>query len=160
MTPAGTSNELDVQNEWEENTHTHYTAIKSTIPLLIALFNVILLVHRVYALTVSIWGNTIFSISTTCSEHCLKENMNASKPSHQSKGLGGNIGCNASRPWCLENVVSHIERVGCQPGETTKFIDCGQSHSWSSEQGKENKMRKSGSAPPPPRCSFRENKIK
>ena len=26
MTPAGTSNELDVQNEWEENTHTHHTA--------------------------------------------------------------------------------------------------------------------------------------
>ena len=25
MTPAGTSNELDVQNEWEENTHTHNT---------------------------------------------------------------------------------------------------------------------------------------
>ena len=23
MTPAGTSNELDVQNQWEENTHTH-----------------------------------------------------------------------------------------------------------------------------------------
>ena len=23
MTPAGTSNELDVQNEWEEDTHTH-----------------------------------------------------------------------------------------------------------------------------------------
>ena len=23
MFPAGTSNELDVQNEWEENTHTH-----------------------------------------------------------------------------------------------------------------------------------------
>ena len=23
MTPAGTSNKLDVQNEWEENTHTH-----------------------------------------------------------------------------------------------------------------------------------------
>ena len=23
MTPEGTSNELDVQNEWEENTHTH-----------------------------------------------------------------------------------------------------------------------------------------
>ena len=23
MTPAGTSNERDVQNEWEENTHTH-----------------------------------------------------------------------------------------------------------------------------------------
>ena len=23
VTPASTSNELDVQNEWEENTHTH-----------------------------------------------------------------------------------------------------------------------------------------
>ena len=23
VTPAGTSNELDVQNRWEENTHTH-----------------------------------------------------------------------------------------------------------------------------------------
>ena len=23
MTPAGTSNEFDVQNKWEENTHTH-----------------------------------------------------------------------------------------------------------------------------------------
>ena len=30
MTPAGTSNELDVQNGWEENTHTHilYQAYK------------------------------------------------------------------------------------------------------------------------------------
>ena len=25
MNPAGTSNELDVQNEWEESTHTYYT---------------------------------------------------------------------------------------------------------------------------------------
>ena len=24
VTPAGTSNELDVQNKWEENTHTQY----------------------------------------------------------------------------------------------------------------------------------------
>ena len=29
MTPAGTSNELDVQNGWEENTHTHNRAIQS-----------------------------------------------------------------------------------------------------------------------------------
>ena len=27
MTPAGTSNGLDVQNGWEENTHTHSTLI-------------------------------------------------------------------------------------------------------------------------------------
>ena len=26
VTPAGTSNELDAQNEWEENTHTHISA--------------------------------------------------------------------------------------------------------------------------------------
>ena len=31
MTPAGTSNELDVQNKWEENTHTHsYTDLQYT----------------------------------------------------------------------------------------------------------------------------------
>ena len=29
MTPAGTSNELDVQNEWEENTHNTYFKEKS-----------------------------------------------------------------------------------------------------------------------------------
>ena len=28
MTPAGTSNELDVQNGWEENTHTHTARIQ------------------------------------------------------------------------------------------------------------------------------------
>ena len=27
MTPAGTSNELDVQNEWEENTHTTFRLV-------------------------------------------------------------------------------------------------------------------------------------
>ena len=27
MTPAGTSNELDVQNGWEENTHTHIVGV-------------------------------------------------------------------------------------------------------------------------------------
>ena len=29
MTPAGTSNELDVQNGWEENTHTHTLLVVS-----------------------------------------------------------------------------------------------------------------------------------
>ena len=29
MTPAGTSNELDVQNGWEENTHTHISCRES-----------------------------------------------------------------------------------------------------------------------------------
>ena len=35
MTPAGTSNELDVQNEWEENTHKH-THFKSAADWIIA----------------------------------------------------------------------------------------------------------------------------
>ena len=30
MTPAGTSNELDVQNGWEENTHTHSSVLVFT----------------------------------------------------------------------------------------------------------------------------------
>ena len=33
MTPAGTSNELDFQNEWEENTHTHIIYDNSVIEL-------------------------------------------------------------------------------------------------------------------------------
>ena len=35
MTPAGTSNELDVQNGWEENTHTHicYTTVQAVAPV-------------------------------------------------------------------------------------------------------------------------------
>ena len=45
-------------------------------------------------------------------------------------------------------VVSHIQRIGCQPEKTT--LHGGQSRSWSAEQGKENKRKKSGSIPPPP----------
>ena len=46
-------------------------------------------------------------------------------------------------------VVSHIQRIGCQPGKTT--LHGGQSRSWSAEH---RKKKKSGGAPPPPRCSF------
>ena len=46
-------------------------------------------------------------------------------------------------------VVSHIQRIGCQPEKTT-LHGSGQSRSWSAEQGKEKQKRKSGSAPPPP----------
>ena len=44
-------------------------------------------------------------------------------------------------------VVSHIQRIGCQPEKTT--LHGGQSRSWSAEQGKYNKEINSGSAPPP-----------
>ena len=47
---------------------------------------------------------------------CLKKNQNAPRPS---------------------DVVSHIQRIGCQPEKTT--LHGGQSRSWSAEQGKENK---------------------
>ena len=33
MTPAGTSNELDVQNGWEENTHTNGIISRRKLPL-------------------------------------------------------------------------------------------------------------------------------
>ena len=41
-------------------------------------------------------------------------------------------------PLLLFVVVSHIQRIGCQPEKTT--LHGGQSRSWSAEQGKENKI--------------------
>ena len=57
-------------------------------------------------------------------------------------------------------VVSHIQRIGCQPEKTT--LHDGQSRSWPAEQGKK-KKRKSESAsplPPPARGSFGEKEKK
>ena len=45
-------------------------------------------------------------------------------------------------------VVSHIQRIGCQPERTT--LHGSESRSRSAEQGKEKKIRKYGSFPPPP----------
>ena len=45
-------------------------------------------------------------------------------------------------------VVSHIQRIGCQPEKTT--LHGGQSRSWSAEQGKENKRKSLAGYPPPP----------
>ena len=45
-------------------------------------------------------------------------------------------------------VVSHIQRIGCQPEKTT--LHGGQSRSWSAEQGKKNKKSLVASPPPPP----------
>ena len=39
MTPAGTSNELDVQNGWEENTHTLGSAAKLLAVVCVCLFS-------------------------------------------------------------------------------------------------------------------------
>ena len=45
-------------------------------------------------------------------------------------------------------VVSHIQRIGCQPEKTT--LHGGQSRSWSAEQGKENKRKSLAAYRPPP----------
>ena len=45
-------------------------------------------------------------------------------------------------------VVSHIQRIGCQPEKTT--LHGGQSRSWSAEQGKENRRKSLAAYPPPP----------
>ena len=58
-------------------------------------------------------------------------------------------------------VVSHIQRIGCQPEKTT--LHGGQSRSWPAKQGKKKKKKKSESAsplPPPARGSFGEKKKK
>ena len=48
-------------------------------------------------------------------------------------------------------VVSHIQRIGCQPEKTT--LHGGQSRSWSAEQGKEKSLA-AYPPPPPPRRRY------
>ena len=56
-------------------------------------------------------------------------------------------------------VVSHIQRISCQPEKTT--LHGGQSRcSWSAEQGNKEKRKKSGSAPPPRARAARSEKNK
>ena len=65
---------------------------------------------------------------------CLKKNLNAPRPSEHPPVWGKK---------CQNVVVSHIQRIGCQPGKTT--LHGGQSRSWSAEQGKkEGKWTKVG----------------
>ena len=54
-------------------------------------------------------------------------------------------------------VVSHIQRIGCQPEKTT--LHGGQSRSWSAEQGKENKSKSLAAYPPPTPHTARSEKI-
>ena len=119
VTPAGTSNELDVQNEWEENTqhtHTHSRTI-------VKIYDNIAIAPN---------SNNIGAISLE-----YKERYDIV---------------------VVVVVVSHIQRIGCQPEKTT--LHGGQSRSWSAEQGKENKRKSLAAYPPPhpPHCSFGENK--
>ena len=52
MTPAGTSNELDVQNGWEENTHTHTQYRFGSL--------LILVLYSIFGLRVPDYGKVIF----------------------------------------------------------------------------------------------------
>ena len=81
----------------------------------------------------------------------FRKNLNASKPSEHPPQVEE----------CLKVVVSHIQRIGCQPEKTT--LHGGQSRSWSAEQGKENKRKSLAAYPHPPTphtaCSEKINKI-
>ena len=56
-------------------------------------------------------------------------------------------------------IVSHIQRSGCQPEKTT--LHSGQSRSWSTEEGKENKIKSlAAHSPPPPTVLVRRKKKK
>ena len=58
MTPAGTSNELDVQNGWEENTHTHtHVCVDEMIDL--------------HALLMNNFEHSVFSIEPTAVHRCV-----------------------------------------------------------------------------------------
>ena len=54
-------------------------------------------------------------------------------------------------------VVSHIQRIGCQPEKTT--LHGSQSRSWSAEQGKENKRKSLAAYPTPTPHTARSEKI-
>ena len=61
-------------------------------------------------------------------------------------------------PILLLVVVSHIQRIGCQPEKTT--LHGGQSRSWSAEQGKKKKKKSLAAPPPPPRALLVRRKKK
>ena len=63
---------------------------------------------------------------------------------------------NNSRGFLVIVVVSHIQRIGCQPEKIT--LHGGQSRSWSAEHGKENKRRSLAAYPPPPARSENNKK--
>ena len=65
-----------------------------------------------------------------------KEWTDRSQSDIRAFGIAGDWKATASK--------AAIHRIGCPPGKTT--LHGGQSRSWSAEQGKENKKRKSGSA--------------
>ena len=81
--------------------------------------------------------------------------------SRETKFPGGN-GDKEIFPWSADHVVvvvvlSHIQRIGCQPEKTT--LHGGQSRSWSAEQGKENKRKSLAAYPPPTPHTARSEKI-
>ena len=94
-----------------------------------------------------------------------------------SKRLGGIKGCKYKKKNLTHLDLLSIPHGGkCQNAfgfsysanwlptrKTTLHCFCGQSRSWSAEQGKKKKKKEPGSAPPAPtraRCSFGENNIK
>ena len=83
--------------------------------------------------------NTL-NVRNNCCCCCLNKNLNAPRPSV-----------------VIVVVVSHIQRIGCQPEKTT--LHGAQSRSWSAEQGKENKRKSLAAYPPPTPHTARSEKI-
>ena len=55
---------------------------------------------------------------------CLKKNLNASKPSNQSKGLGGNIGCSdKNSTGYLKTSTVHTDGRGEFEGEFKSLLE-------------------------------------
>ena len=59
---------------------------------------------------------------------CLKKNQSTPRPSEHPPVMGEKVA------QLFVVVVSHIQRIGCQPEKST--LHGGQSRSWSAEQGK------------------------
>ena len=164
MTPAGTSSELDVQNEWEENTHTHTQGQLSWVS------------RKYFRVMVGECRNDNGQLSDCLcvfSSHSFWTSSSLDVPAGVTQEEGHTrflihllsavraliFLARRIQPFLslvdrevefcvVVVVVSHIQRIGCQPEKTT--LHGGQSRSWSAEQGKENKRKSLAAYPPPP----------
>ena len=88
----------------------------------------------------------------------LKKNQNTPGPSEHPPVRGGEMSKCLGGSTAASTVVSHIQRIGCQPEKTT--LHGGQSRSLCAEQGKENKRKIWQHTPPPTPPTARSEKKK
>ena len=104
MTPAGTSNELDVQNGWEENTHTHTRNCTSGSSQMTA-YVIAFVTHGFGMIVIS----PLTSRGITCEEVICSSEQEACIHRHDARVICG---------LCVVVFDSHIQRIVLATEET------------------------------------------